>query len=225
LEVARSGLLGTVSQAHVSVAHDYHGISMIRAFLDVSYEDAEIQGYSYVSPLVQGPSGEGPPLEYKVGQSKQVMGIFRFGDKLGLYDFTSDQYRSWIRGPRLLVRGERGEINNMEVRYLLDYATPIESELKRTDAGHNANIEGFYLKAITLGDKILYRNTFIPARFSDDALAVAACLERMGEYADGGSSFYSLGEGLQDQYLALMLKRAVETGEKLRTVKQPWAGV
>ena len=42
ISIARSGLLGTVSQAQVAVAHGYHGVSVLRRALGVTFEDAEI---------------------------------------------------------------------------------------------------------------------------------------------------------------------------------------
>jgi len=47
LSIANSGLLGTVTQAQISVAHGYHGISLIRKFLGVTFENACIHGYSF----------------------------------------------------------------------------------------------------------------------------------------------------------------------------------
>ncbi|MNH40721.1 hypothetical protein D3C79_1020770 [compost metagenome] len=46
----------------------------------------------------------------------------------------------------------------------------------------------------------------------------------MGEYAEGrGPSFYSLAEAAQDHYLALMIGRAIETGETIIAERQIWA--
>jgi hypothetical protein len=55
-----------------------------------------------------------------VVQSEQQIAYLDFGKQLGVFDFTGDQYRSWIRSPRLLVRGDRGEISMTRARYLKD---------------------------------------------------------------------------------------------------------
>lgn len=223
LNLVQSGRLGTVSQAQVSVAHDYHGISLIRHLLGITYEDAVIQAYDFQSPLIKGPDFQGPPKEDGIAMSRQVVANLRFGDKLAVYDFTDDQYFSWVRSPRMLVRGDKGEINNFEVRYLHDYLKPIEATIRRTYAGHDGNLEGFYLKDILLGDAYLYRNPFIPGRLTDDEIAIATCLEKMHQHGQGGPSFYSVAEASQDHYLALMIHQAVASGQTVVTLRQPWA--
>ena len=46
-----------------------------------------------------------------------------------------------------------------------------------------------YHEGITLGDEWVYRNPFVPARLTDDEIAVATCLERMVAYVEGGPAF------------------------------------
>ena len=224
LALARSGKLGTVTQAQVSAAHGYHGTSLIRGLLGVRFEPCTIRARQFVSPLVAGPGRGGPPEEHKVVASKQVVAHLDFGDRLGVYDFTGDQYFSWIRSPRVLVRGERGEINNQRVSYLEDYLTPVYLDLKRVDAGLEGNLEGYYHKGILAGGEWVCRNPFAPARLTDDEIAVATCLDKMAAYAEGGPSFYGLPEASQDHYLGLLIDQAVRIGEAVRTERQPWMG-
>jgi hypothetical protein len=223
LQIAHSGKLGTVTQAQISAAHDYHGISLIRHFLNVGFEEAEVQSSSFVSPIIKSPGRAGPPDREELVSSEQIIAQLHYEGKLGVYDFTGDQYFSWIRTPRVLVRGERGEINNLQVSRLLDYHTPVETELKRTHAGHAGNLEGFYLKGIHLGEEEVYRNPFIPGRLSDDEIAIATCLNKMGNYVQGGPAFYSLAEASQDFYLGLLVRESARSGRPVRAVKQVWA--
>lgn len=223
LAVARSGKLGTVTQAQVSIAHGYHGVSLIRRFLGISFESATITAHRFTSPLIAGPDRSGPPTEERVIQSEQQIAYLNFGQQLGVFDFTSDQYRSWIRSPRLLVRGERGEISSTRVRYLLDYQTPITLDFVRQDAGTDGNLEGYYHKGFLLGDEWVYRNPFIPGRLNDDEIAVASCLTRMDAYIDGGPDLYSLAEASQDHYLSLMIEQALTSHQLVVTTRQPWA--
>lgn len=223
LAIVRSGKLGQVTQAQVSAAHDYHGISLMRRFLGIGFENATVRAAAFASPIMEGPGRSGPPKESGLKQSEQVMASFDFGGKYGVYDFTGDQYFSWIRSPRVLVRGERGEINNFDVRYLLDYLTPVHLQMTRQQAGLDGNLEGYYLKSLHLGEQIVYKNGTAPARLTDDEIAVAACLEKMAVYAAGGEDFYSLAEACQDHYLALMMKQSLQTGETVTTETQCWA--
>jgi len=129
-----SGVLGRVSLAEVSLTHGYHAMSLLRRFLGLTFEDATITANQFTSPIVVGPGRDGPPAEESLSPSTQVIAHLNFGDKYGVYDFTGDQYFSWIRSSRLIVRGDRGEINDTEVRYLADYHTPIALTLRREDA-------------------------------------------------------------------------------------------
>lgn len=223
LHIARSGKLGTVTQAQISAAHDYHGISLMRHFLEVRFEEAEIEAFTFTSPIIKSPGRGGPPERHEIVESSQTIARFHYDGKLGIYDFTGDQYFSWIRSPRVLIRGERGEINNDRVSWLEDYRTPAEVSLERSQAGTGGNLEGFHLKGIRMGEEWAYRNPFIPGRLSDDEIAVAACLEKMDQYVKGGPSFYSLAEAAQDHYLSLLVKQAAVMKEPVRAVRRPWA--
>ncbi|WP_148929450.1 Gfo/Idh/MocA family protein [Paenibacillus methanolicus] len=224
LAVVRSGKLGEVSHAQVSSAHAYHGISLIRQLLGIGFEDAVIRGERFSAPLIGGPGRGGAPESETVADSVQDLAIFRFdGGRAAVFDFAKEQYFSWIRSNRLLVRGERGEIKDDEVRYLADYRTPLRMALTRVDTGHGGNLEGYCHTGVTLGAEWVYRNPFAPGRLSDDEIAIATVLARMGEYAEGGPSFYSFAEAAQDHYLSLMMHRALETGETVRTEAMPWA--
>jgi predicted dehydrogenase len=222
LAVARSGVLGRVSQAQVSAAHGYHGVSLIRGLLDVHFEPCTIRARAFVSPLVAGPNRAGPPAEHKLVESRQVIAQLDFGDRLGVYDFTGDQYFSWVRSPRVLVRGEQGEINNRRVAYLEDFRTPVYLDLQRVEAGQAGNLEGYYHKGILAGSEWVYRNPFAPARLTDDEIAVATCLDKMAAYAAGGPSFYGLPEASQDHYLGMLVDQAARSGEAVETEAQPW---
>ncbi|MGG6313217.1 Gfo/Idh/MocA family protein [Paenibacillus macerans] len=223
LAVVRSGLLGEVSHVQVSAGHGYHGISLIRQLLGIGFEEAEIRGERIVSPLVQGPGRNGWPAEEAMASSSQDIALLRFNDRTALFDFTYDQYFSPIRRHRVLVRGTRGEIEGTELRYLRDFRTPVEVQLRRVDAGHDGSLQGYYHEGVLAGSEWVYENPFRPGRLSDEEIAIATGLERMGRYVQDGPSFYSLAEASQDQYLSFKLSEAAESGQTVRTVRQPWA--
>ncbi len=221
LAVIGSGALGTVAQAQVSVAHDYHGIDLLRRYLGIGFEPVTITALRFVSPIVAGPDRAGPPTEERIGPSEQVIAWLDFDGRLGVYDFTPDQYFSWIRAPRVLVRGERGEIDGMTVRLLRDAKTPVTIELARRDTGHDGDLEGLHHVGVTLGDEWVYRDPFAPARLADDEIAVATCLSRMAAYVEGGPSFCSLAEAARDQELALRMAEAWTSGRPVRVPAGP----
>ncbi|WP_282935905.1 Gfo/Idh/MocA family oxidoreductase [Paenibacillus sp. RC67] len=219
-----SGRLGQISQVQVSAAHGYHGMALMRQWLGVGYEPAVIRAFTFESPLVAGPTRTGAPASEQKVMSKQTFASLHFADgRLGLFDFTGDQYFSWIRSQRVLIRGDRGEIVNETMTYLLDYLTPIETPLLRKDAGENGNLEGYYHKGILAGEQWAYLNPLAPARLTDDEIAVATCLLRMDEYVHTGKPFYSLADASQDHYLNLLIQQAAAIGEAVTSVLQPWS--
>ena len=222
LSLVRSGRLGTVSEAHVSAAHGYHGIDLIRRYLAVGFRPVTIVGRRFASPLVVGPDRGGPPGGDRTEPSERVLAWLDFGDRLGVYDFAMEQYFSWVRSPSVVLRGDRGEIRDSTVRALHDVRSPYVVELTRRDVGHEGNLEGFHHAGITLGDEWVYRNPFAPARLSDDEIAVATCLSKMAEYRDGGAAFCSLAEAAWDQELTIRLDEAVASGMPIRVAGTAW---
>jgi GFO/IDH/MocA oxidoreductase family protein len=225
LAFVRAGKLGDVSQAQISVAHGYHGIALIRKFLNVGFENAQIEAFQFKSALIEGPNRKGPPTAENEIESIQTFATLRFGHKLGLFDFTSDQYFSWIRSNRVLIRGVRGEIVNTDARYLIDAWNPTTFRFDRHDAGETGNLEGFYHKGYAAGSTWWYRNPFATGRLSDDEIAIATCLESMGRYLETGEPFYSLADAAQDHYLSLLVDEAVNTGTTLESRNQIWSGL
>jgi hypothetical protein len=223
LAFVQSGRLGTVSEAYISTAHDYHGMNLMRKLLNVGFGQAQIRAMRFESPLLGGPTRSGPPTEESIISSRRDMAWLEFeGNKLGVYDFSSEQYRSWVRSNIVTVRGDRGEIIDQRINVLADYATPLHLDLKRINKGENGNLEGYFLQGIMAGEQWVYLNPFAPARLNDDEIAIAACLANMAKYADGGPGSYGLREASQDHYLGLMIQQAIATGETVTTEVQPW---
>ncbi|MDB5540893.1 MAG: hypothetical protein JWQ89_2620, partial [Devosia sp.] len=125
LQLIANGALGRVDFARVSTAHGYHGTSLIRKFLGIGFEDATICGKVWTSRALQGPSRAGWPESERFAETTQTLGEFDFGDRLGLFDFTDVQYRSPVHSHRVVIRGDRGEIADLEFRVMPEYAHPV----------------------------------------------------------------------------------------------------
>ncbi|MBM7570712.1 Gfo/Idh/MocA family protein [Aquibacillus albus] len=222
LSMIQAGRLGKVRETTVSISHFYHGVSLLRKLLNVGFEEAEIQGKRFMTSVVAGPSRAGYPKEEKLVTVPRDLAWVDFGGKLGIYDFTQNQHRSWIRSNHLSVRGERGEIFDDRINLLADYETPLHIDLKRINKGEKENQEGYFLLGILAGENWVYKNPFAPARLYDDEIAIAHCLQKMADYIQGGPSFYSLAEASQDHYLGLLMEEAITTGKTVKAVKQPW---
>jgi hypothetical protein len=222
LALTRSGLLGEIHEAQVSVAHGYHGLSLLRKLLNLGFENATIRALAFNSPIIAGPNRAGPPAEEQKIVTTQIIASLEFQGKMAVFDFVEDQYFSWIRAHRMLVRGDRGEINNLDVRYLINFGTPMEIQLRRLDAGQTGNLEGYHHKGYVGGGVWWYRNPFAPARLSDDEIAVATCLDSMARYLETGEAFYGLAEGSQDHYLGILIDKAIETRDPVESSTQIW---
>jgi len=224
LAVAHSGRIGVPNQAQISVAHGYHGISLIRKYLGIGFENAKITATSFSTPIVNSPGRNGPPKTEQIVDSLQVVARFEFeSGKIGFYDFTGDQYFSYVRGPRLLVRGERGEIDGETVRFLLSADVGVNVPMRREDIGLRGNLEGYSHRGYTLGSDYVYQNPFPTGRLADDEIAIATVLEGMARYANGGKAVYGLADAAQDRYLDICMEEAVRTGKPVQTSMQIWA--
>lgn len=226
LRAVELGLLGEVSFIEQSVCHGYHGINLIRRFLGVGFEECEISGQSFSIPATQTctRAGDLRPEQYTVHNARRDLCTFSFASgKTGVYDFSGEQYRSFIRHSRIQVLGRQGEIIDDKVYWLSEEGIPASGELTRMDLGVRYNIDGYCNRSVTLGERELYKNPFMPARMGDDELAIAWCMKNMGEYVRGEAEpVYPLREALQDTYLALCMDQALETGGKIHAGTQIW---
>jgi predicted dehydrogenase len=222
LAVTDGGLIGVISMASLSVCHDYHALSLMRRHLKVTGEPAMIRAAVLRSTVEAGFDTSGPRRTRGTVEEVRTVGLIEFADRVGVYDFADEQYFSYIRSPRVGLRGSIGEIADHHVRRQTGLAEPVTQELRREQTGEEGDLGGYSLRGISLGDRWIYRNPFPGARLSDDEIAIATCLERMGRYADGGPPFYGLADASHDHYLSLCLYRAAATGEPVRTEPQPW---
>ena len=69
-----------------------------------------------------------------------------------------------------------------------------------------------------------YRNPFAGTRLSEDDVAVADLLERMGAWARGeGAEPYPLADGLQDHLISVAIGESAESGRDVTTEREAWA--
>jgi hypothetical protein len=223
LAVAASGALGRVTQANVTISHGYHGVGVLRRALGIGFEDAEIRATTWTAPLRAGPTRAGDPTQDRLVDAVRTLAWLDFGDRQGAVDFEDQQVRSWVRTTSLLVRGTDGELRDDVVRRLADPFTPVRSRIERLDAGGPGNQEGLFLRGYGFEGRSVFENPFGRARLFDHELGIAVLLDRVGAYARGGPSVYSLAEAAQDRYLDLQIQQAARTGETVRTTRQVWA--
>jgi predicted dehydrogenase len=224
LAVVGSGAIGEATSVQLSSTHLYHAVSLIRGLLGVGFEPATVDGRAFVAPLVdpltpQGWTGDDTPRP-----ASTTLATIDFGGRMGLYDFTDNQWWNPLRGRRITVRGSRGEIVDDQVVRLADPTTPVQSLLVRRQTGLDLNLEGLDLKHISFDGQVVYRNPFAGSGMSDDDIAVAALADATGAWArDEGPEPYPLAAGCQDHQLALAIDESVRSGSPVRTSPEPWA--
>jgi hypothetical protein len=224
LQLIANGALGNVSFARVSAAHGYHGVSLMRQFLGIGFEDATIRGKAFHSRALAGPNRYSWPESEQFAATTQMLGEFDFGEKLGLFDFTDVQYRSPVHSHRVVIRGDRGEIADLEARVMPVYGQPLTRSFTRNESGRYGNLFGYALEAMLCGDQTVWTMPYPNARLMDDEIAIAVAMQRMGALARGqGEGPYRYAEGAQDQYLSLLMHQAAKSGETVRSTRQPWA--
>jgi predicted dehydrogenase len=243
LNIVRRGIIGPVSHAQVSIAHDYHGLSLMRHLLGIGFENALVTATSVKGKLLDGPTRYNTyvPSGEKLNETAQTLAVFDYGDRSGLFDFLGDQYGSWVRRQRMLVRGDKGEIADEEVHTLLDAHTPVVMPIVRMDTHE---YDYMYLHGYTLGGEWVYKNRYLPKlsadagstyygrvwdfgscgyRMTDDEIAVADMMHGMADYVDGGKEVYSFAEGAQDQYMQLVINEAIQAQKPVMMQTQAWA--
>ena len=217
--VARSGILGDPYAVDISAVHDYHAASIIRRILNVEMENMAVFGRSYTFPVVETDSRNGLILDGRVGNRKRTRLTFEFeSGKAAFYDFSSVQYHSTIRSRHSKIQGQRGELDDLTVRYVDEKNRGRESILM--NEGSETGIS-----RILLEGNAVYENPFAAARkkvLSQDETAIAALMAGMADYIDHNKEVYPLSEGLQDSYIRILMEQALSTGQYIVSQTQPW---
>lgn len=225
LSVASSGLIGTVASARASVAHGYHGISLIRIAVGAGFSPARITATATNDTVVSPRGRDGWNAEPLEISSVRTSAVIDFGGRVGFFDFSVEQYFSPIRARHLSLYGSRGEIEDDRVSYLTAPAHAAHEVLYRESTGVDGDLEGAFLRSISLAGNSFFENVFAPARMNDDEIAVAEVMSRMGRYVSGGPPFYGLADASHDAYLALLVEEAARTRTEQRCDEVPWVGV
>lgn len=204
-QVLRQEWIGDPYSAVVSLAHEYHGASLMRYFLREDMTAFKVTGKTFTFPTVETMSRYEQFTDGRIADKKRITAVFEFADgKVGWYDFDSEQYRSPIRHNYLNIRGPRGEIKDDKIYYLNQDNLPEATSLAIT----KQTIEGLTPDETAIA-KVMY--------------GVAAYAK--GERDEGGNlktPYYSLKNALQDCYMAILLQQALTTGETVESTKQPW---
>ena len=146
-------LIGEPYYLNISLAHEYHCTSLIRRFLKLDTDTAfSAEAKDFFFPGKQIMTRYERFTDGRIADMKRTLALFTFeNNKVALYDFDSDQYRSPIRNDHYKLQGVNGEILNDTVVYIDENADPCKksldftSRIVRTDSD-NPNYSRFTVR-------------------------------------------------------------------------------
>lgn len=234
LKLLKKGLIGEPSFLHLSMAHEYHGASLMRAYLGVDVSTAfTVSVKSYVFPTVETMTRYERITDGRVANKKRTIGTFEFADgKVAIYEFDGEQYRSPIRNNYVKLQGVRGEMKDNAFYWLDEQNEPrkaqlISSEVQFTRDSDNPNLKfGSECEEIRLvqdgaEDELVYEAPFGLCGISKEETAVAMLMLQAAEY-DREAATQALRDTLQDAYMAIQMKQAEKKGESVASQMQSW---
>jgi predicted dehydrogenase len=225
LALVRGGLIGQPTSVEVASTHGYHAVAMMRGLLGVGIGPVAVTARKFDAPLLDplGPDGWRTP-DQPVGRETTV-GVLGFGpSQTGVYNFVANQWWNPLRPPRLVVRGERGEICDYSAVRWVDGHGPVASKIIARRSGIDLNLEGNALESLQFDGQVLYRNHWAASRMSEDDVAVASQLAAMAAWTRGEAPPpYPLAHGCHDHAVALAIERSAATGQDVQVMPGPWA--
>jgi len=224
LQVARSGEIGQITSVQVCSTHGYHAVAIMREFLGAAFAPATVRASFFSAPLVDPLQRGGWTKDPNPKPARTVLATIDFGDdKSGLYDFTDNQWHNQLRHRRLVVRGSKGEISDLDCIRLVGPESITTSTFHRYQLGHDLNLDGHDTEHISFDGKVVYKNPFVGLRLMDEEIAIATLLQDMASWVkDQGPAPYPLAEACQDLLISLAIDQAVETGDSITTGPKSW---
>ena len=236
LTLLEKELIGEPSFLHISLAHEYHGASLMRAFLNETYAaDFSVSANTYVFPTVETLSRYEKITDGRVASKNRTVATYEFSDnKVAVYEFDSEQYRSPIRNNYVKLQGVRGEMKDEAFYWLDEKNEPVKAKLVSENRMFNRNSEnpnlklGYECRQVELlyedGSKeVVFETPFTGKDMSAEETAIAVLMLQAAEY-DRKVADKELRNALQDVYMAILMAEAVESGEKIVSQAQPWHG-
>ncbi|MEK3749203.1 Gfo/Idh/MocA family oxidoreductase [Paenibacillus sp. FSL E2-8871] len=205
----QTGHLGEVGHVQVSVAHGYHGISLIRKWLSITGTACEITARRLEVPIMDF-SYRGREAEDDLKTEQQDIAIMVFpSGKSAVLDFTRSQYFSPLRTNRVLIRGSHGEIRDNEIIRRLGTEETEYMNISRIQGGQEGSLESLSLHELRAGQLSLFQNPFHPSPLSDEEIGIGQALLNMSSFLHTGTSAYSLADALTDIRLSFAVDEAI----------------
>lgn len=225
-ELVRRGIIGRPTSVQVSSTHNYHAVSIMRGILGPHFEPVLVRAYTHSAPLLDPLCRSGwvdQPIEK---MAENTIATIDFGDSMGLYDFTDNQWHNQLRHRRIVIRGSRGEIADDSVIHMPASETILRSRIERSQLGYDLNLDGYDTEHLAFQGDIVFRNPFLGHRLMDEEIAIATLMKATGEWSrDESPEPYPLAHALQDQLIGLAITQAAVSGEPVKTAVEEWGVV
>jgi predicted dehydrogenase len=225
LELVRRGLIGVPTSVQVSSTHGYHAVSMIRGLTGAGLGPVRVTASRHTAPLLDPLTRDGWTGATEPQPAATTLATLDFGDGVsGLYDFTDNQWHNRLRQRRIVVRGSHGEIADDTVVRWGGERTVLREEIRRSQLGHDLNLDGFDTELLSFAGEAVWRNPFLGLRLMDEEIAIAQLLCQTAAWSrDEGPAPYPLAEACQDHLLALAIDEAAASGQPVTTDREPWS--
>ncbi len=223
LEAVKEGRLHEPYAVRLSMAHDYHGVSLIRRMLQpdkpAGLRLEALQGEQYTFPVTETDSRYGAITDGRVKDSvRSVITMSFAGRKMAFYDFDGTLYHSYIRSRHVNVQGRDGEWNDTLLRYVDENHQPRVERLTPYLNPKYACLDTGVLKE----QRSQWQPYFLMSE-EEDEYAIATMMLDMREYIETGKEVYPMAEALEDAYVFLLMQEAVKNpGMRIEPEKMPW---
>ena len=223
LKAIKEGRLHDPYAVTLSMAHDYHGVSLIRRMLEphnpMNLKLDYLWGEQYSFPVTETDSRYGAITDGSVKSKERKVVTLRFTNgKVAFYDFSGVQYHSFIRARHVNVQGRDGEWNDTQLRYVDEKHMP---HLENLTAWLNPDYA--CLDTEELRQQSSNWQPSVMMEGEQDEYAIATMMYDMRAYIENGKEVYPMAEALEDAYLYLLMQEAVEKpGCKIHPQSMPW---
>ena len=219
LQAIAAGRIGIPGTAYLSLAHDYHGMSLLRRMLMTEGESYVIRGERTMHPVVETDSRTGPiPGNPIRERARDVVWVSFDSGKNALYDFSGVQYHSFIRSRHVLVRGDRGEWCDTILYCLDDDELPVREELAPVIPDRYRELDTALLR-----DARRVPKRGLSMDNLQDEFAMASMLYDMKEFLEKGTEVYPFRDALEDAYFRILMEKALaEPWKEVRAGRMPW---
>ncbi len=215
LKAISDNLIGEVSSAYISLAHDYHAANIINHIFKKN--NYSIRANRILNKVVETDSREGIITDGRVATKKRDIAFIKYSNnKEVIYDFSSVEYRSFIRTRNIIIRGEKGEINNNLLLGLDNDNKPYTKYLLPYIPDRYINL------ANKIFDKSYFNTSIFNLDLNQDEFAVASILFDMPSFIKGDIEIYSLDKALDDSYFWLLLEESINSSSEVYTSDRIW---